>query len=113
MATWKRDSSMDEGTIKWIKHFGKPLKVAMKNGYEARWSPKLKEWEHRHILSYKKKCGIKEIPKGFHVHHIDQDPENNNWDNLVLLHKSEHKRLHKMHKETGIEYPLIKKKKGK
>lgn len=29
------------------------------------------------------------------VHHIDENPENNNIDNLVILTKSEHCRLHR------------------
>ena len=36
-----------------------------------------------------------EIPKGFHIHHIDKDKTNNKRGNLILLHRKDHYRLHK------------------
>ena len=47
---------------------------------------------HRYI--YEKLKG--EIPKGYEVHHVDQDKENNNIDNLELLLKKEHRKIHSM-----------------
>ncbi len=38
--------------------------------------------------------GLTEIPKGWCVHHCDEDPHNNDFDNLVLLTLSDHTRLH-------------------
>lgn len=45
---------------------------------------------HRYV--YERVHG--EIPKGYQVHHIDHDKGNNEPDNLRLLTKSEHMRLH-------------------
>lgn len=35
------------------------------------------------------------ISHGFHVHHVDGDRENNNPQNLVLIEKVDHMKLHK------------------
>jgi len=35
------------------------------------------------------------IPKGFEVHHLDEDRENNKRENLILLHYKDHRDLHK------------------
>lgn len=34
------------------------------------------------------------IPQDFIIHHIDGNPENNNIENLKMLHYTEHNRLH-------------------
>lgn len=34
------------------------------------------------------------VPKGYHVHHIDKDKNNNEIENLQLLTSTEHNRLH-------------------
>lgn len=38
--------------------------------------------------------GITAIPKGWCVHHVDHNPHNNTFDNLVLCTMSDHTRLH-------------------
>jgi len=43
---------------------------------------------------YEKYFGIK-IPPEFDIHHIDFNHENNNIENLILLPKSLHQRIHK------------------
>jgi len=35
-----------------------------------------------------------EIPKGFEIHHIDGDKDNNNISNLEILSASEHQKKH-------------------
>lgn len=35
-----------------------------------------------------------EIPKGFVVHHIDENPANNSVDNLQILERADHSRIH-------------------
>lgn len=38
--------------------------------------------------------GLTSVPAGWHVHHVDKDPYNNAFDNLVLMTASDHIRLH-------------------
>ena len=40
--------------------------------------------------------GLTAIPKGWVVHHVDKNPHNNRFDNLVLLTMSDHCRLHRL-----------------
>lgn len=40
------------------------------------------------------------VPKGYHVHHIDENPANNTPENLLILTPPEHMRIHK----TGNQY---------
>ena len=35
-----------------------------------------------------------EIPEGYQIHHIDNNPENNNIENLEMIKKGEHQKLH-------------------
>lgn len=42
---------------------------------------------------YEKQCNIK-IPKGYEIHHIDRNRENNDIKNLVMLPKKLHKQYH-------------------
>jgi len=48
-----------------------------------------------HHIVVCKHLGLTEIPKGWNVHHCDHNPENNSFDNLVLLLMSDHQRLHR------------------
>ena len=38
--------------------------------------------------------GLTESPRGWNVHHCDHNPENNSFDNLVLLLLKDHMKLH-------------------
>ena len=38
---------------------------------------------------------IPAVPKGWHVHHVDKDPYNNAFDNLVLITAGDHNRIHR------------------
>ena len=51
---------------------------------------KTDEFLHRCLYQY----FVGEIPAGFEIHHIDNNPENNSLENLLCLTKSEHTRLH-------------------
>lgn len=46
---------------------------------------------HRDLFKY---YNNQDIPEGYQVHHIDNDVTNNLVDNLMLVDKNEHKRLH-------------------
>ena len=45
-----------------------------------------------HVYVWQKHYG--EIPKGYEVHHKDEDPSNNDISNLMLLSRSAHAKLH-------------------
>ena len=53
-----------------------------------------------HRLVYENNFGS--IPKGFHIHHIDGNKENNVPGNLMILSKSNHHHLHM----KGTNHPL-------
>lgn len=36
------------------------------------------------------------IPTGFEIHHRDEDPMNNDWDNLIAVHSLDHPKLHRL-----------------
>jgi HNH endonuclease len=49
-------------------------------------------FEHHIVVC--ENLGITEVPKGWNVHHCDSNPQNNTFENLVLLTVSDHQRLH-------------------
>ncbi len=55
------------------------------------------------IWMYHTKCCI---PKGFEVHHIDEDHENNDFNNLLLVHAIDHAKLHKIFNSQLEEVPF-------
>lgn len=56
--------------------------------------------KHRSVDVMERELGY-EIPKGYHVHHIDENKENDDRSNLELLTASEHsKRV--IHSQEGI-----------
>ncbi len=34
------------------------------------------------------------IPKGFEIHHRNEDPSDNSWDNLLCVHLTDHSKIH-------------------
>lgn len=49
-------------------------------------------FEHHIVVC--ENLGLTEIPKGWNVHHCDHNPQNNSFNNLVLLTMSDHSKLH-------------------
>ena len=80
--------------IQYIKN----TNLAIYNGHKFRkdkrsgywYSGTLGEFLHRYV--YKQECG--RIPKGYEIHHIDKNKDNNNISNLQLLTCKKHKKLH-------------------
>ena len=69
----------------------------------------------KHVFSHHivvcEALGLTEIPKGWVVHHCDENPYNNDFSNLVLLTMSDHTRLHQalkgsttISKESTLEW---------
>ncbi len=69
------------------------MKKYRKGNYQAY---KTKEGRKKTIHSRvgEKKYGYDKIPKDFVIHHIDGDKNNNQYYNLILLHKKDHRRVH-------------------
>ena len=57
---------------------------------------------HRLIWMVANKC---EIPKKYHIHHIDENKHNNSIYNLSLISHSDHSKLHSNNKE-GVNNPF-------
>jgi hypothetical protein len=49
-------------------------------------------FEHQVVMC--EALGLTEMPAGFQVHHIDEDPTNNRLDNLAMVTATGHGRLH-------------------
>jgi len=47
---------------------------------------------HRHVMA--QALGLEKLPSWLDVHHIDEDPYNNDLDNLALVTTSAHGKLH-------------------
>jgi len=69
-------------------------KKKLNKNYQS-YTTKEGEEKHYHSRVGEKKYGYKKIPKGFVIHHIDKDKTNNQYYNLIILHKKDHKRIHK------------------
>lgn len=90
--------------------YGKPTMRPVENvddgnGYTLKWKP---EWwtgrqgsnyvfEHQLVIC--EALGLTEMPKDFVVHHINGDKKDNSMNNLALLTKSAHGKLHKREKD--------------
>lgn len=69
------------------------MKKTTKWGYQAYTKPdETKKTIHTRVAE--KKYGMEKLPPGFEVHHIDGDKNNNQYYNLILLHKKDHRRVH-------------------
>ena len=88
-----------------------PKMTISKRGYQQIYIPKLapikiadrflSKWMNYHNYVYCIEKGIEEIPKGYHVHHIDGNRFNNKIENLKLINESEHHAEH--YKEMLID----------
>lgn len=81
--------------------FGKALIGS--HGYYRITSPKKDKYDHKllHRLIFERFYG--KIPKGYHIHHIDENKLNNCIFNLKLVSHSEHITLHNKGKKQSFE----------
>lgn len=70
-------------------HFGKKFYLDTKKGY---WISTTCPRIRAHVFVWKYHNG--EVPKGFHVHHLNENKSDNRIENLQLMSKSEHISLH-------------------
>jgi hypothetical protein len=75
---------VDDHSFRRDKRTGYYLSSAVIEGYKRR--------VRLHVYIWEKLNG--KIPKGYHVHHIDGNTQNNEPENLVLLSVSEHRKVH-------------------
>lgn len=88
-AGWKGGRSQQQGGRRLI-FLGKDHPMAYANGYAL---------EHRLVMA----TAIgRFLRPGEHVHHIDLDPTNNSPENLVILTRSQHSRLHRLIDKRGL-----------
>ncbi len=81
-------------------------------GYEMVLHPVTHKWIFTHLLSdlYNLANGIYQQKDGAHRHHKDFNKRNNNPDNLVLISKEEHLRLHREILDKTLHRPDVKEK---
>lgn len=76
-------------------HFGRQFYQAKKTGYwQSSQHPPIRA--HRWVWE----CTHGPIPKGYHVHHKDHNPSNNDISNLELICKHRHASIHASSKEN-------------
>ena len=76
-------------------------KIYRKYEYDKYYKTKNNEYLHRDVYCYYNNMEM--IPKGYAIHHIDHNHDNNNIENLQMLTRGEHAALHNI-KRTGIKY---------
>lgn len=47
------------------------------------------------------------VPSGYHMHHVDTNPENNARDNLILMDGPGHNRMHALENHEKLRYTVI------
>lgn len=63
-----------------------------------------REFVHRVVMA--KALGLSRLPDGFEVHHIDEDPKNNDLDNLALVTPKGHRTVHYMQVKDSLSLKL-------
>lgn len=76
-------------SVKYQRHYGKLFYQDKKTGY---WISTKCPKKRAHVWVWEYHNGKR--PKGFHIHHRDQNKSNNSIENLELLSPSEHSKIH-------------------
>lgn len=84
----KNGSGFQQGNIPWNKRTTPRVKRKA-----VRINGKKIEMNQYVYMTYHK---LKEIPKGFVIHHIDENPSNDDISNLRIMRKEDHNFLHQM-----------------
>ena len=83
-------------TPKYIEYDGLKFCRDDKTGYYL--NSTIRKRLHRYV--WEKERG--EIPKGYHIHHVDKNKANNDISNLALISASDHEKLHGAEEERKI-----------
>ena len=59
-----------------------------------------------HRLVMAKALGLKTLPRKFDVHHIDNNPKNNDLDNLALVTRAGHQQIHYLQVKDTVSLAL-------
>jgi len=66
----------------------------LRQGRAAVWNGEGYTFEHRLLVA--QSLGLTELPAHWEVHHIDEDKSNNDLDNLAIVTKKGHRKLHRI-----------------
>lgn len=89
-----------------IRHTSNRLvkrELSLKNSKGSYFSVRLydgKKWHTKRIHRLVYETFKETIPKGYHIHHIDANKQNNRLDNLQMLSASEHAKIAAHHPNT-------------
>jgi hypothetical protein len=72
----------------------KQVEAILRRGYRYLWVGGEEEYAPEHRLVLMRALGLTEWPAGWEIHHIDSDKTNNSLDNLAIVTKVGHQRLH-------------------
>jgi hypothetical protein len=96
----------------WVRHTDKTIsniktvncwKGKYRTGINNRGYPvidiKKGEWNLTHQINALDKYDLDDIPNDFHIHHINPNKKDKNFnhpDNLIIVHKKDHHNIHKL-----------------
>jgi hypothetical protein len=101
---WKRKTDKPISNIKTKKFRGKLYRYGTYRNYPVKNVDG--KWRLIHQLNAKNKYKLEKIPKGFHIHHINPDKNDKNFNsyaNLIIVHRFDHKNIHKLMRELKDE----------
>lgn len=86
------------------KFTAEQIKIRYKDENNPRWKGGKKNYYNRQARRAWEEYWREEVPKGYCVHHVDEDITNQNICNLALLTISFHMKLHNEKRRTNVCY---------
>jgi hypothetical protein len=75
-------------------------------GYKTILHKGKRQFVHRLVMA--KALGLELLPRKFEVHHVDNNPKNNEIDNLALVTKKAHRAIHYLQAKDSLSVALKK-----